>query len=391
MHNLDETRSVWVEINLDNLAHNVREIKKNINDEVLLTAVTKANGYGHGAVEVARVFLENGADRLAVASLEEAIELRKAGIISPILVLGGVPQKQHSLAVKWNIIETIFSYENAENLSKEAKKLNKVANIHIKMDTGLNRIGFLTEKKSIEEIKKINKLPNLKIEGIFTHFAKADEKDKTFTHKQFERFEWTINELEKEGIYIPIKHVSNSAAIIDLQEYNLDMVRAGIMLYGLYPSDNVKKSRINLKPAMTLKAKISHIKKLPPDVGISYGHIFFTKKESIIGTIPIGYADGFTRLLSSRGEAFIRGKRVPVVGKICMDQCMIDLTDVEDAKVDDEVIIFGDGKDGIPHIDEVAKKIGTVNYEVVCMIGRRIPRVYIKNGKVVKIIDYLLD
>ena len=234
-------------------------------------------------------------------------------------------------------------------------------------------------------------LPNLEIEGIFTHFAKADEVDKAYTGKQFKNYKWVIEKLKDKNIQIPIKHVSNSAATIDLPEYNLNMVRGGIMIYGLYPSDEVDKEKVSLKPAMTLKAKISHLKEVPEGTGISYGQIFVTKRKSKIATIPIGYADGFTRLLTSKAEVAIKGKRAPIVGKICMDQCMIDVTDIEDVKVGDEVVLFGDGTNGVPHIDEVAEKLGTINYEIVCMVGRRVPRVYIKDGKIIKIIDYLLD
>ncbi len=391
MNKLDEVRPVWAEINLDDLAHNIKEVRRITRKESLVTAVVKANAYGHGSIEAAKVFLENGADRLAVATLQEAIELKKAGIEVPILILGPIPSEQHFLALKWDIIETIFTYESAKKLSELAIKNKKKVKIHIKIDTGMGRIGFLPEEDSIKQIEAISKLPNLEIEGIFTHFAKADEIDKTSAKKQFERFQWVIKKLEEIGINIPIKHVSNSAATIDLPEFNLDMVRAGIMIYGLYPSNEVDKEKIDLRPAMTLKAKITNVKKVPKNTGISYGHKFITKDESIIGTIPIGYADGFTRLLSSKVEVLVKGKRVPVVGRICMDQCMLDLSDVEDVEIGDEVVIFGNGEKGVPHIDEVAEKLGTINYEIVCMVGRRVPRVYIKNGEIVKVVDYLID
>mgnify|MGYP001213376026 FL=1 len=223
-----------------------------------------------------------------------------------------------------------------------------------------------------------------------THFAKGDEADKDYTRLQYERFIRIVKDLEGRGVYIPIKHVSNSAAIIDLPEYNLNMVRAGIMLYGLYPSDKVNKNNIKLKPAMTLKAKICHIKEVAENVGIGYGQIFVTKRKSKIATISIGYADGFTRLLTSKGEAFVNGKMVPIVGRICMDQCMLDVTDVKNVNIEDEVILFGDGKFG-PHIDDVANKLNTINYEIVSIVGRRVPRIYVKSGKVTGIVDYLLE
>lgn len=391
MRTLDEIRPVWAEINLDNLAHNIRQVRKNTKEGVLVTAVVKANAYGHGAVRAAKTFLENGADRLAVATLSEAIELRKGNIDVPILVLGYTPISQYPQVLEFDIIQTIYNYKDAQTLSQAALELGKTGTIHIKVDSGMGRIGFLPLEESVEEIIKISKLPNIEIEGIYTHFAKADEKDKSYTRLQYERFSKVVDQLEERGLSIPIKHVSNSAAIIDLPEYNLNMVRAGIMIYGFYPSDEVLKDKIDLKPAMTLKAKISNVKRVPKGTGISYGQIYVTERESKIATIPIGYADGFTRLLSTKAEAFIKGKRVPVVGRICMDQCMLDVTEVPDVKVGDEVVLFGYGEEGYPHADELAQKLGTINYEIVCMVGRRVPRVYIENGQIVEIQDYLLD
>lgn len=391
MSSLEELRPVWAEIDLDGLAHNIKEVRRITNKEAIVTAVVKANAYGHGSIEAAKVFLENGANRLAVATLSEAVELRRADIDAPILILGYTPDSQHKIAVENDIIEAIYTLESAEKLSQVAGNLNKKAKVHIKVDSGMGRIGFPPVDSSIDKIEKISKLPNLEIEGIFTHFAKADEVDKAYTGKQFKNYKWVIEKLKDKNIQIPIKHVSNSAATIDLPEYNLNMVRGGIMIYGLYPSDEVDKEKVSLKPAMTLKAKISHLKEVPEGTGISYGQIFVTKRKSKIATIPIGYADGFTRLLTSKAEVAIKGKRAPIVGKICMDQCMIDVTDIEDVKVGDEVVLFGDGTNGVPHIDEVAEKLGTINYEIVCMVGRRVPRVYIKDGKIIKIIDYLLD
>lgn len=390
MFTLDETRPVWAEINLDNLAHNIKEVRKHTRKEALVTAVVKANGYGHGAVDIARTFLDNGGDRLAVAMLTEAIELRNAKIMEAILILGYTPRSQYEKVIEHDLIQTIYSYEDAKHMSKKALELNKTANIHIKLDSGMGRIGFDNTDKSLEEILKISKLSNIYIEGIFTHFAKADEKDKSFTREQFNKFDNMVKKLEEAGLEIPTKHVSNSASIIDLPEYNLDMVRAGVMLYGFYPSDEVNKEEINLKSAMTLKTRISHIKTVAKNTSISYGGIFVTDKKSKIATIPIGYADGFTRLLTEKAEVYINGKRTKVVGKICMDQCMIDLTDIPDVKLNDEVVLFGYGKEEYPHVDEIAEKVGTINYEIVCMVGRRVPRVYLSDGKIINIKDYLL-
>ena len=319
------------------------------------------------------------------------MELRRAGIEAPILILGYTPDYQHSIAVENSITLAIYTIESAMGLSKIASEHNKIAKIHIKIDSGMGRIGFRPEEHSLALIEEITKLPNLEVEGIFTHFAKADEVDKSYTKVQFDRFKWVIDKLKERGIDIPVVHASNSAAIIDQPEYNLNMVRGGIIIYGLYPSNEVNKENVDLKPAMTLKANISNIKEVPSGTGISYGQIFTTERDSKIATIPIGYADGYTRLLTSKAEVAVKGKRVPIVGKICMDQCMIDVTDVEDVKIGDEVILFGDGSGNSPHIDEIAEALGTINYEVICMVGRRVPRVYIEDGKIVKYVDYLLE
>lgn len=391
MENKRQTRPVWAEINLDNLSHNIKEIRKRVGDKTLVMAVIKANAYGHGSIEAAKVFLENGANRLAVSLLSEGVELRKANIDSPIMLLNYTPEYQLDQVLEYDLIQSIYTYEDAKALSDKAISFKKTAVIHIKVDTGMGRIGFLPNKESIEDIIKICSLPNIKVEGIFTHFSTADEIDKSYTKSQFEKFAWVVEELKDNKVEIPIKHVSNSAAIIDLPEYNLDMVRPGIMLYGYYPSEEVKKSEITLKPAMTLKANISNIKHVAKETGISYGKIFVTNKESIIGTLPIGYADGYSRMLTEKGVVTVNGKRVPIVGKICMDQMMIDLTDVDNVKIGDEVVLFGYGLDTYLSVEELSKSLGTVNYELVCMVGRRVPRVYIRNGKITREIDYLVD
>jgi len=391
MNHFSEIRPVWLEINMDNLASNFKKIRNIVNDKAMIMAVIKANGYGHGSVELAKMYKEIGADRLAVSILTEAIELRKAEIKGPIQLLSYTPQGQLGLVIDYDIIQGIYTFEDAKALSDIAVKKNKTAKIHLKVDSGMGRIGFLPNDKSIDEIIKISKLPNLEIEGIFTHFAKADEIEKEFTRIQYEKFNWVVRKLEEVGINISIKHVSNSATIIDLPEYNLDMVRPGIILYGYYPSEDVNKGRIELKPAMTLKGKISNIKTVPEKTGVSYGHLYLTPRESVIATIPIGYADGYSRMLTGKGFVYIKGKRVPIVGRICMDQLMIDVTDVEDPQIGDEVVLFGSGNDGYPKVEEIAALLGTINYELICMMGRRIPRVYFKKDQIVAINDYLTD
>lgn len=388
MITLDEVRPVWAEINLDNLAHNMREVKRTVKEGTLITAVVKANAYGHGSIYAAKTFLENGADRLAVATLPEAIELRKAGIDVPILILGYTPTSQYPLVIEHDITQAIYNLESARAFSQAAEKLNKTGLLHIKIDSGMGRIGFLPTDEAINDIIEISKLANIKVEGIFTHFARADEKDKRYTNLQYDRFMSVINKLEEKGLSIPIKHVANSAAIIDLPDFNLNMVRAGIMLYGYYPSEEVYKDRVNLIPAMSLKARVSHIKRVPKNTGISYGQIFVTERESKIATIPIGYADGFTRMLSSKVEVSVKGEKVPVVGRICMDQCMLDVTEIDDLNIGDEVVIFGYEK-GSLNADDIANMLGTISYEILCMVSRRVPRVYVQGGKIIAVEDYL--
>lgn len=385
------TRPVWAVINLDNLIHNINEIKKNINENTKIYGVIKADGYGHGAIMIARTILANGVDRLAVATLSEAIELRKNNITAPILILGYTPGFQAKDIISNDITQTVLSFEQAEALSYSAESLGKTAKIHVKLDTGMSRLGFSATEAAIEDILKISKLPYIEVEGIFSHFAMADASDKSFTIKQCDKFKGIVTELENRGLFIPIKHISNSAAILDLPDYDFDMVRAGILMYGLYPSDEVNKERLKLKPVMELKANISQIRKLEAGVGISYGHSFVTQETSKIGTVPIGYADGYSRLLSNKIYVGYRGKKIPVIGNICMDQCMVDVTGIDNIEVGDEVYLFGDGSHGEPSVDEIAQMIGTINYEVICILSKRVPRAYIKNNEVIHIRDYLLE
>ena len=389
MNTLEEIRPAWAEIDLDNLSYNLSQIKKLVSDSTEIMAVVKGNAYGHGAVEISKVFLEEGVNKLAVATLSEAIELRNAGIDAEILILGYTPKSQLRSIIKYNITQTIYNYETAYELSEIGKEMNKTCNIHIKIDTGMSRLGFRTEDEDIKNIIKISKLSNVFIEGIFSHFSTADESDKLFVEQQYREFILMINKLEKNNLYIPIKHISNSASIIDLPEYNLDLVRPGIILYGLYPSKEVKKENLKLKPVMTLKAKISNVKIIPKETGVSYGRTFITDKETTIATIPIGYADGFTRMLIDKGNMLVNGKKAKVVGKVCMDQCMLDVTGIEDVYIGQEVIIFGNDEKA-NSVDEIADELKTINYEILCMVSRRIPRVYKKNNKIVKIIDYLI-
>lgn len=389
MYDINLIRPVWAEINLDNLAHNMREIRRLADKKAMVTAVIKADGYGHGAKHITDTLLKNGADRFAVAVLDEALELRESGVEEPILVLGYTPPEKVKDIVKYDIHQAVYSYELAESISKEAVKQNKKAKIHIKIDTGMGRIGLKPDEDSVNMIKEISILPNLVMEGIFTHFAIADEKDKNYTMEQFKKFTWICKRLEEEGVKINVRHCGNSATIIDLPEMHMDMVRAGIILYGLMPSQDVELEKINLKQVMSLKARVTHVKEIEKDESVSYGRKFIASKKSKIASLPLGYADGYTRMLSGKAEALIKGVRVPIVGRICMDQCMIDVTGIDDVKVGDEVVLFGEQKGSFISIDELAEKLGTINYEIVCMIGKRIPRVYVKDGSIINIFNYI--
>ena len=379
----------WAEIDLDCLSHNVREIRKRVGEKVKIAAVVKANGYGHGCLEMSGELLSLGVDMICVSSINEAFEIRKEHKEAEILVLGFIPLENLSKAINFDITHTVFSYSQGLALNEAAKISGKNVKIHIKIDTGMNRTGFHPDEQSISEIVELSKLDELVIQGIYSHLATADEKDKSFAFAQFQLFNNFVKELEGKGLNIPIKHISNSAAVIDLPEMNLDMVRPGIILYGIYPSDEVKKSEILLKPVMTLKARVNFVKTLKEDGGISYGLTYRGKKGQRIATIPIGYADGYTRLLSNVGEVLIGGIKSKVVGTICMDQCMLDVTKIQGIEVGTEAILFGtDGKDEI-NVSEVAERCGEIPYELLCAIGRRVPRVYLRSGKVVKETNYL--
>ena len=382
-------RPVWEEINLDNLVYNIRQIKLKVGDNKRLIGVVKANAYGHGALEVSQVLLENGVNRLAVSELDEAIELRENGIKAPIMILGIVPDTFLNDIIDYDVEPVIPSYEYARKLSKIAKNKWKTAKIHIAVDTGMGRIGFQTNQNSVEEIYKISKLPNIEIQSLFSHFSTSDEKDKTYSQEQFEKYKTFYNELMNKKIKINMINIANSAAIMELPDTYCDSVRPGIILYGYYPSDDVDKKQLSIKPVMSLKAKVAFVKTLEAGKYVGYGRKFKSERKSIIATLPIGYADGYTRMLSGKAKVIVNGKFAPVVGTICMDQCMIDVTDVGEVNVGDEVILIGE-KNGLQFdADDIAKIIGTISYEVLCSISRRVPRIYIKDGKIIKIRNYL--
>lgn len=365
------SRAVWAEIDLTAIEHNVKVIKKKIQGSAKFCAVVKANAYGHGALAVARTAVAAGADYLAVAVLNEAIELRDAGFTTPILVLGFTPLEQSSLLVDRDITATVFSIEAAQAISAAAVRLGKTARVHLAIDTGMGRIGIRPEAAG-ELAAQIAALPQLELEGMFSHLALADSRDKSFAWEQLRRFKLAIESTKAHHVEIPLKHLANSAATLEMPETHFDMVRPGVILYGLWPSTEVVRET-DLRPAMMLKAQAEYIKTLQPGEPIGYGCTFVTERESQIATLPIGYADGYTRLLAGKAEVEIRGQRAKVVGRICMDQCMVDVTPVTDMSLADEIILFGSA--GLT-IDEVADWLGTINYEIVCMISRRVPRVY---------------
>jgi len=375
----------WVEINLDAIVNNVKNIKKLIGEKKELTAVVKGNAYGHDILEVSSVVLNNGATLLAVARLEEGIFLRKAGITVPILILGLTLKQQAELLVSYNITPTVCEYEMIEKLSESAFKEGKIVKVHLKVDTGMGRIGIFPNHV-LNFIKKLKVLKNVQIEGIFTHFSVADENDKTYTEKQFRKFMEVLTVLEKEGIRIPAKHVGNSATLLDLPHMWLDLVRPGISVYGLYPSREVQKT-VKLIPAHSFKTRIVFLKELSTGESIGYGRTYTTKKKrTVVASLPVGYADGYNRLLSNQGEVLVRGRRFPVIGRVCMDQTMIDVSNLPQVEIGGEVVLWGrQGQEEIT-VEEIADKIGTINYEIVHMPDKkRVPKLFIKNGRPWKI------
>ncbi|HWT27674.1 MAG TPA: alanine racemase [Mobilitalea sp.] len=367
---------VQANVDLDAIYQNITAIRSKLKKDTRLMAIIKADAYGHGSVPIAKALNDNGIDAYGVAIIEEAIELREAGIDKPILVLGYTPKEQYGFLVSYDVTQTVFQYEMAEALSDEALRQGKVAKIHIKLDTGMSRIGFSDTADSVNEIKRISLLKGIEIEGLFTHFARADETDKTSTFNQMRRYLDFADLLEKENIHIPIKHIANSAGIIEFPETNLNMVRCGIATYGIYPSDCVNQKEIKLKPAMELKTHVIYVKEVEAGVGISYGSTFVTKKKSKIATIPVGYADGYSRNLSNKGKVIIHGQYAPIIGKVCMDQFMVDVSDIEDVKQGDTVTLLGRDKAAYISVEELAQWSHSFPYELVCTVGKRIPRVY---------------
>lgn len=393
MAKIKKIRPTWLEVNLDHLADNLKEIRRVTDQGARICAVVKADAYGHGAPVAAKTLVENGADFLAVATLSEALQIRKTGIAAPLLILGYTPTDQVKELILNNIRQTVFSYEQARLLSETAGKMNRKAVIHIKINTGMARLGFELFRgyeKTLTEIREIFHLPHIFVEGVFSHLATADETDKSFSELQFRRFNTFIESLEKHTGKVPIKHISNSAATVDLPHMNLDMVRVGIIMYGMLTSKYVRKDVLSLKPAAELKSTVVDLRELPGDVGVSYNHTYRTEGNRRIITIPIGFGDGFPRKLSGKTGVYFAGRSLPVVGNICMDHCMADATGV-DINIGDEVTIYSNGLYKDITIDRIAEKANTINTEILTSISKRVPRVYLKNSQVIKIRDDLLD
>lgn len=374
-------RNAWVEISLDAIQYNVASFKKYISNKTKLMAVVKADGYGHGSVEVAKAALKAGADYIAVAILDEALILRRAGIETPILVLGYTPPESVKKAIENEITLTVFTSEVIDKIQEVANRLKTKVNIHVKIDSGMHRIGIKDPEDAYALVQKIDS-NFVHIEGIYTHFADADNQDGTYTNYQFNKFLEVVTYLENNGVYIPLKHCCNSAATIQFPEMHLDMVRVGVSLYGLYPEEHLE-SFISLRPAMSLKTKPVYFKTVKEKEPISYGCTFVPQEDALIATMPIGYADGLSRLLSNKGYVTLKNKKAPIVGRICMDQSMIDVSHIPNVKTDDVITIFGDPKEGHIPIGEVAKIMNTIHYETACLIGHRVPRVYLENGNII--------
>lgn len=368
---------IYADINLSAVLHNLEQMHKIVNNDTQIVAVIKTDAYGHGALSIAEAIEDVPyLWGYAVATVDEAMALKEAGRKKPVLVLGVSFKECYETIVDEEIRACVCDYPMAQKLSAIAVAKQKICHIHIKIDTGMSRIGFQVNSATADIIESISKLPNIHIEGIFTHFANADEADKEPTFRQIEQFEKLCSFLEERGVTIPIRHCSNSAGIIDIPQANMNMVRAGIILYGLWPSDEVAKDRLDLQPVMSLKSHISYIKLLEAGRKISYGGTYTTEKEQRIATIPVGYGDGYARSLSDKGYVLIRGQKAPICGRICMDQCMVDVTDIDDVTIGDEVTLLGKDGDYCITMEELGELADRFNYEFACLITPRVPRVY---------------
>ena len=385
---MKEYNRVYAKIDMDAAAYNMEQMKKRIGGGARLIAVVKTDAYGHGAVPLAEVFEKlDYVWGYAVASLDEGMILRKHGIKKPILVLGCVFPDQYDDMVRNDIRAAVYMEEMALGMAEAARKAGKKAYIHIKTDTGMGRIGFPVSEESADIIERISKLEDIKIEGMFTHFAKADETDKTYTYDQHRKFMWMKEQMEKRGVEIPYYDCDNSAGIIDFPDMKHDLARAGISTYGMYPSEEVNQNAVDLKPVLSLVSHVIFVKTVKPGTSISYGGTFVAPEKMRVATIPVGYGDGYPRSLSNKGTVLIHGKRARILGRVCMDQFMVDVTDIPDVKFMDRAVLIGVDQGDRITVEELAGLSGRFNYEFVCCLGKRIPRVYTSGGKIVKQAD----
>lgn len=376
-------KRVYTKINLDNIQKNIQTVRQKFGDDMIVMGIVKANGYGHGAVEVAKALVEFGAGMLGVAAIDEAVELRENGIYAPILILGQIFRQDYETAILNDVTCTVVDIVTARGLSQKAIELGKVAKIHIKIDTGMGRIGFQPDENGENDIKSIFDLPNLQIDGAFTHFANADSKDKTSANSQKEKFLKFTDKLISEGYNFPIRHMYNSASTMELEGYAGEMVRCGIMLYGLYPSEEMSKE-YKLYPALEFKSSVSFVKSVKKGFTVSYGSTYVAEKDMKIATVPAGYGDGYPRYLSNKGEVLIHGTRCKILGRVCMDQFMVDVSHLDNIQIADEVTLIGtDGNETIT-VEDVSDGEYRFNYEFCCLITPRVPRIYIKDNKVIE-------
>lgn len=376
-------------IDLDAIEYNIEKMKENLPEDTKLIVVAKADCYGHGALQITSLLsLKEYVWGFAVATLDEAIVLRRGGVTKPILVLGCIFPEQWIDALENNIRITVYTEELTKVLSNLAVKIGRKAYVHVKLDTGMGRIGFTPGKEGADKIEEISKLPNIVMEGLYTHFSKADEGDKSYTMKQMEAYTWMKEELTGRGITFSYYHCCNSAGIIDLKGAGQNLSRAGISTYGMYPSEEVHKENVDLKPALELISHVAFVKWVGEGKMISYGGTYVTKRRTKIATIPVGYGDGYPRSLSNKGYMLIHGKKAPIIGRVCMDQCMVDVTEIEDVKFGDEVVLVGRDGDEYLSVETLSRLSDRFNYEFVCLMGKRIPREYIRRGEIQEQMDY---
>lgn len=378
---------VFAEININHIIDNLTEIRAHVGSNTKVMLVIKADGYGHGAIPIAKALNDEDIDYIGVATIHEAVSLRKEGVGLPILILSYTPVDLYETLINFNLTQTVYQMETVHELSEMAVRLGQKAKVHIKVDTGMNRIGFKPTDESLDNIQAISKMEGIEIEGLFTHFSKADEGVRDFTEGQISKFNAYVERIKGLGINPPLIHYGNSAGMIDFKQAHGDLVRVGIALYGLYPSDFVNHDLVKLKPSLTLKSHIIHVKDIHQGDKVSYGGHYEATEKRRIATIPVGYGDGYPRALSCKGRVLINGQFAPIVGNVCMDQFMVDVTDIG-CELNDQVTLIGVDGDQEITVEEIAEFRDTIPYEIICQLGKRIPRVYIRDDEIIQMVDY---